>query len=158
MKTFTLHSALWLPKPLDEVFPFFADAHNLQRITPPWLRFEVQTPSPIPMKVGQTIDYKLKVHGFPLRWRSEITAWQPPYRFVDEQLKGPYRQWIHEHRFTERDGMTYAEDIVRYAVPGGALIHGLFVKADVERIFAYRTQALEEIFGKAAPERIPSAA
>lgn len=158
MKVFTLHTQLWLPRPLDAVFPFFADAYNLERITPPFLNFEVLTPAPIPMKVGQTIDYKLRVHGLPLRWRSEITAWDPPHRFVDEQLRGPYRQWIHEHRFSEREGLTLAEDTVRYAVPGGALVHGLFVKPDVERIFEYRRQALQEIFGRVEPQDVPAAA
>ncbi len=147
MKTFRLQTGLWLPKPLDEVFPFFADAHNLQAITPPFLRFEVETPRPVPMEEGSLIDYKLRVRGLPLRWRSEITAWEPPYRFVDEQRQGPYRLWVHEHRFTEREGKTFCEDDVEYAVPGGALINWLVVERDVKAIFAYRSKKLVEIFG-----------
>ena len=145
----SIRSSVLLAKPLSEVFPFFSDALNLQRITPPWLRFEVLTPQPISMEVGKKIDYRLRVRGFPLRWTSEITAWEPPFRFVDEQVRGPYRLWVHEHRFSEKDGMTLAEDYVRYAVFGGALTDRLFVRRDVERIFAYRRKTMIELFGTA---------
>ena len=120
MRTFELTSELMLPRPPAEVFPFFADARNLERLTPPWLRFEVLTPGTIEMRPGATIDYRLRLRGVPIRWRSEITAWEPPFRFVDEQRRGPYRLWIHEHRFDERDGRTVASDHVRYAVGVGA--------------------------------------
>lgn len=148
MKSFHLRTAIWLPKTLDDVFPFFADAYNLQEITPPFLNFEVVTPRPVPMRVGRRIDYKLRVRGIPLRWQSEITAWEPPHRFVDEQRKGPYRLWIHEHRFSERDGMTLCEDHVEYAVLGGALINRLIVERDVQAIFAHRQRKMVEIFGQ----------
>ena len=108
MKIYELRTQVRLPRPIDEVFPFFADAHNLETLTPPWLKFHVLTPKPIAMAVGTKIDYKLRIRGLPLRWRSEITAWEPPFRFQDEQLRGPYRQWIHEHTFQEADGMTLA--------------------------------------------------
>jgi ligand-binding SRPBCC domain-containing protein len=147
MKVFTLTSKVWLPRPLDEVFPFFADARNLEELTPPWLRFEVLTPGPVSMAVGTRIAYRLRVHGIPIRWQSEITAWQPPHRFVDEQAHGPYRLWIHEHRFSERNGNTLAEDFVRYAVYGGAAVNRLLVARDVERIFEYRRQQMQQIFG-----------
>jgi len=98
------------------------------------------------MKRGQTIDYRLKVRGFPLRWRSEITEWAPPYRFVDEQIQGPYKVWRHEHIFTERDGKTICEDDVVYAVFGGPLVNRLLVESDVKRIFEYRRKRLLEIF------------
>ena len=158
MRTFRLHTSLWLDKPLEGVFEFFADAHNLQEITPPFLSFEVLAPRPVPMHVGQTIDYRLRVRGLPLSWRSEITAWEPPYRFVDEQVRGPYRAWVHEHRFSERDGKTLAEDSVCYAVPGGSLVHRLFVERDVRKIFEYRKQRLEELFGRVEAGDIPRAA
>ena len=109
-------SELWLPRPREEVFAFFSDARNLDAITPPWVCFRMLTPAPVEMKAGALIDYKLRVHGIPIRWRSKITEWEPPVRFVDEQLRGPYRLWIHEHEFESRDGGTLVRDYVRYAV------------------------------------------
>lgn len=146
MNIHTFEKEIMLPRPREEVFAFFADARNLQTITPSWLRFEIKTPGEIEMKPGTRIDYKLRVHGIPLSWVSEITIWEPPHRFVDEQRKGPYLLWIHEHRFSEKDGLTLAADKVRYAVPGGALIHKLFVERDIKNIFEYRGKKLEEIF------------
>jgi len=115
-------SSIWLPRPLDEVFAFFSDASNLEVITPPWLSFSVVTPAPIEMRPGTLIDYRLRFRGFPLRWRSEITSWDPPHRFADAQVKGPYRQWIHEHTFVEKDGGTLAGDRVEamYGMENGA--------------------------------------
>jgi ligand-binding SRPBCC domain-containing protein len=146
MKTHILHAEMSLPRPLDEVFSFFADARNLERITPPWVMFRLLTPGDIPMRVGALIDYRIRVHGVPLRWQSEITAWEPGRRFVDEQRRGPYRSWIHEHRFSEKDGGTLVEDRVEYAVPGGPIVNKLFVANDVAKIFEYRKRKLEEIF------------
>ena len=148
MKTFKHSSAQWLPTPLNEVFPFFADARNLEELTPDWLSFTVLTPEPIPMAVGTTIDYRLAWRGIPLRWRSEIAAWQPPHRFIDRQLRGPYRLWHHEHRFEERDGGTNVIDEVEYAVWGGALAVNLGVRRDIERIFDHRRRRLIELFGE----------
>lgn len=147
MKIFIFESELQLARPVSEVFPFFADARNLQALTPDWLNFEVLTPGPVELRVGALIDYRLRVHGLPLRWRTHIKVWEPPHRFVDEQLRGPYRQWIHEHTFAERNGGTLARDVVHYAVPGGALINRLFVRRDVERIFAFRREQLWARFG-----------
>ena len=141
-----LLSSVQLDAPLAAVFPFFADARNLEALTPPWVRFEISTPSPIEMRAGALIDYRLRVHGLPLRWRSEITAWDPPYRFVDEQRRGPYRAWRHEHRFTAEGGGTLVEDDVTYAVLGGAIVDRLFVRRDLERIFAFRREALRAAF------------
>ena len=112
MRVRNFDSQLWLPQPRDKVFAVFSDAANLDAITPPWLNFRTVTPGPIEMHLGTMIDYNLRVHGFPVRWRSEITAWEPPTRFVDEQRSGPYRLWIHEHIFTERDGGTLVGDRV----------------------------------------------
>jgi ligand-binding SRPBCC domain-containing protein len=147
MKIHEYRSELLLQSPLDVVFPFFSDAANLEAITPPWVHFQVVTPRPVEMRVGALIDYRLRVRGFPLRWQSEITAWEPPTRFVDEQRRGPYRLWKHEHRFEECDGATRALDIVHYAVPFDILSHGLIVKPDIERIFAFRTEELLKRFG-----------
>ena len=148
MKIYEFTTELSLPCPVSKVFDFFSDAGNLQAITPPWLNFEILTPRPLPMRTGAIIDYRLRIHGLPLKWRTEITAWSPPHRFVDEQRRGPYRLWIHEHRFVEKDGQTFCTDFVRDAVPGGPLVHRLFVRRDVERIFAFRQQRLREIFDR----------
>lgn len=147
MRVFTLKTSLWLPQPRERVFAFFADAANLEPITPPWLRFRILTPLPIAMAAGTRIDYGLRYRGVPLRWRTEITAWEPPRRFVDSQLRGPYRRWVHEHEFMEQDGGTLAVENVEYALPGGVIANTLLIGRDLERIFAYRRQRLREIFG-----------
>jgi ligand-binding SRPBCC domain-containing protein len=140
-------SELWLPYRREVVFSFFSDALNLQTITPAFLNFVVLTPPPIIMQAGTQIDYKLRLRGFPIRWRSLISTWEPPHRFIDEQLHGPYRLWIHEHIFEEHEDGTLAKDYVRYAVPGGAFIERLFVRRDVEAIFAFRAKRLKELLG-----------
>lgn len=150
---YQLEAKLWLPRPIDEVFAFFADARNLDAITPDWLRFRILTPLPVIMRRGLLLDYRLRVRGIPMRWRSEITAWHPPHRFVDEQRKGPYRRWVHEHLFHAEDGGTEVIDRVDYAVPGGQLVHRLFVKGDVTSIFAHRSRRLKEIF-RGDPESV----
>jgi len=147
MNVFIFETELWLPRPRTEVFDFFTDAHNLQILTPDFLNFEILTPRPIPMYAGALIDYRLRVHGIPVRWRTKITTWEPPLRFVDEQIRGPYRQWIHEHRFVEKDGRTLCNDEVRYAVWGGAVVNNLFVRRDVRAIFEFRRKKLLEMFG-----------
>ena len=139
-------SELWLPLPPEALFPFFSDAGNLEQTTPPWLHFRVLTPKPIEMKAGALIDYRLKVHGLPMKWRTRITCWDPPHRFEDEQLRGPYRKWVHEHTFEERDGGTVVRDRVEYATPFDWLVHGILVRPDIERIFDYRTKALRKRF------------
>jgi ligand-binding SRPBCC domain-containing protein len=146
VREFTFHAELWLPRPRDAVFAFFADARNLQAITPPWVNFEVLTPAPIEMRPGALIDYRIRVHGLPIRWRTEIAEWNPPHRFVDVQLRGPYTLWHHTHTFEEHDGRTLCVDDVRYHPRGGALVNWLFVRRDVERIFAHRQQRLREMF------------
>ena len=137
---------LWLPLPPEAVFPFFGNAANLEAITPPWLGFRILTPPPIAMREGTLIDYRLRVHGLPLRWRTRISAWQPPHRFVDEQLRGPYRQWIHEHTFEAHNHGTLARDLVRYAVPFDLMAHPLFVRRDIEKIFEFRSAELKRRF------------
>jgi ligand-binding SRPBCC domain-containing protein len=147
------NSELWLPRPVDEVFDFFGDAANLQALTPSWLNLHVHTPAPIVMRPGTLIDYRLRIRGIPVRWQTEITVWERPHRFVDIQKRGPYRQWIHEHRFIAQDGGTRCRDSVQYAVPGGWLVQRLFVRRDVERIFKFRAERLREIFpGARNPE------
>jgi ligand-binding SRPBCC domain-containing protein len=145
-KAYRLTSELQLPAPRDRVFTFFSDATNLESITPPWMSFRVQTPRPIEMRAGTRIDYKLRVHGLPLRWRSNISVWEPPERFVDEQEIGPYRFWRHEHAFEETDDGTLVRDTVEYAVPLGAITHVLLVKRDLKRIFEFRREKLCAMF------------
>jgi ligand-binding SRPBCC domain-containing protein len=142
MTTHTFNAELWLPEKRDTVFSFFADARNLEAITPPWLNFVILAPEPIDMRTGARIDYQLRVHGFPMRWKTEISDWDPPFRFVDKQLRGPYKQWIHTHTFEEKSGGTICRDHVEYVVPGGRFINWLIVRRDVEKIFAYRQDAL----------------
>jgi hypothetical protein len=146
MKTFHFRGEQWLPRPISEVFPFFSDARNLGVLTPDWLSFTILTPDPIEMKVGLLLDYRIAWHGIPMRWTSEIEVWEPPHRFVDRQLRGPYRLWHHEHRFVESDNGTRVIDDVEYAVWGGALANRLGVRRDIERIFAYRQHKLDELF------------
>ena len=147
MLIFEHRSEIWLPRPRAEVFAFFSDAGNLERLTPPWLGFEILTPRPIAMRPGARIDYRLKIHGLPIRWKTEITAWDPPRQFVDEQLSGPYRLWHHTHTFIEEGDGTRVVDRVRYAMFGGRWIHKLFVERDVRTIFAFRERVLRDIFG-----------
>lgn len=147
MTTHVFETNLWLPQPRGKIFPFFADAHNLEALTPPWLNFRILTTGEISMRVGATIDYQIRIHGLPVFWRTEITAWTPPTGFIDEQRRGPYRLWRHTHTFEEKDGGTLCRDHVLYAVPGGALINRLFVRRDIEKIFTYRTEVLKKQFG-----------
>jgi len=151
MRVHEFQSEVWLPLTPAELFPFFADAGNLDALTPPWLHFRIVTPTPIAMCEGALIDYRLRVRGVPLRWRTRINVWQPPHRFVDEQLRGPYRQWIHEHTFEASRRGTLARDHVRYAVPLDFLMHRWFVRPDIERIFRFRSEALRRKFPVSPP-------
>lgn len=153
MKTFDFETSLWLPRPREEIFPFFADANNLQAITPAWLDFHVLTPR-VEIRAGALIDYRLRVHGVPLNWRTHIQVWEPPFRFVDEQVRGPYRLWHHEHTFEPADNGTLCRDKVRYAMWGGRLINWLLVRRDVERIFAHRQQCLQKRFASPVGEAV----
>ena len=138
--------------PADRAFAFHADARNLEAITPPWLAFRVVTPDPIAMAAGTLIDYRLTLHRIPIRWRTRIEVWEPPRRFVDVQLSGPYALWEHTHAFEPvGDGAVEIRDRVRYALPLGplgALAHALFVRRDLERIFDYRRGVVAERHGR----------
>jgi ligand-binding SRPBCC domain-containing protein len=137
-----------VPRPLAEVFPFFTDPRNLERLTPPSLRFQVLQ-APRRARAGSLIDYRLRVHGLPLRWRSLILDWEAPHRFVDVAVQGPYALWHHEHRFQDLGGRTLMTDQVRYSLPfppWGDWIAGRLVQADVARIFAYRAKAIRALF------------
>lgn len=144
---FRLTAGLVLPAGIDEVFEFYSDVANLEAITPTWLHFQILSPCPIEMGIGTLIDYRLRLHRVPVHWQSEITAWEPPFRFVDEQRRGPYREWIHEHSFRDLGGETLIFDRVDYGVPFGALANRLLVANDLRKIFAYRHGKLWELFG-----------
>ena len=142
--------------PIDDAFAFYGDARNLERITPPWLGFEVTTPAPIEMGAGTLIEYRLRLHRVPVRWRTRIAAWEPPRRFVDVQTKGPYSLWEHTHTFEEDGpGATIIEDRVRYSIPFGPLgelADRLLVQRDLRQIFDYRRDAVaRELTAAAAP-------
>lgn len=141
----------WLPWSPSDLFPFFADATNLEKLTPPWLHFQIVPPTPLRMQQGTQIDYRLRIRGLPVRWRTLISVWEPPHRFVDEQLRGPYRLWVHEHLFEAWAGGTWVRDRVQYAVPFDACIHRWWVRPDIERIFRYRARVLQELFGRVSP-------
>lgn len=137
-------------RPLGEVFEFFARAENLEQITPPWLRFRIITPGPIEIGLGTLIDYRLRLYGLPLRWTSRIEIWEEERRFVDQQVRGPYRLWRHLHEFVPVGGGTCVHDRVEYALPFGWLGHVLgseAVRRDLARIFDYRHDAVAGLLG-----------
>ncbi|MDH4038251.1 MAG: SRPBCC family protein [Candidatus Krumholzibacteria bacterium] len=142
-----------IERPVEEVFAFYADARNLERITPPWLSFRILTDAPVEMRPGARIDYRIRVHGVPMVWTSEIREWEPPRRFVDVQIRGPYRVWEHTHEFDAVAGGTLVRDVVNYEVPAGWLgevVRRMVVARDVAAIFAHRREALAEIFSTRA--------
>ena len=151
MRVHTLEREQHLPQPPEEAFAFFGDAHNLEAITPPWLGFRIVTPGPIEMAAGTLLEYRLRLHGVPVGWRTRIEQWEPPRRFVDVQLSGPYRLWHHTHSF-ERDGDgTLMCDRVRYALPLwplGELAHLALVRRDLERIFSFRQQRIARLLAQ----------
>jgi uncharacterized protein (TIGR01777 family) len=146
-----LQKKCWLPFPIQEVFKFFSEASNLERITPPWLGFHILSQSTKDIKHGTTIDYRLKIHGIPILWRSEISSWNPPNEFTDIQLKGPYRIWKHTHRFSELGNGTLMEDRVLYQIPMGylgKLVAGKYVKKDIFKIFTYRNTKVIDLLSE----------
>lgn len=147
-----LTRSLWLPQPVAEAFAFFADATNLERITPPELRFRIVTPTPIALRAGAVIDYRLALFGVPLHWRTLISVWEPGVRFVDEQVEGPYGLWVHTHAFRAERGGTRIDDEVRYRLPLGFFSRPALplVAHELARIFDYRARAVTALLGHAA--------
>lgn len=152
MKRHVLEREQWIPASLAEVVGFFADAGNLDTITPPWLRFRILSPLPIEMRSEARIEYRLRLAGVPVRWRTRIAKWDPPFGFVDVQEQGPYALWEHSHHFRPCDGGVWMADVVRYALPFGPLggiAHALGVRAALAAIFDYRFARIRERFGSA---------
>lgn len=145
--------------PVDEAFAFYGDARNLERITPPWLEFEVITPGPIEMGPGTLLDYRLKLHRVPVRWQTRIETWESPRGFVDTQVRGPYTLWEHTHKFeADGPGATIVEDRIRYSIPFGPLgevARRMFVERDLARIFDYRRDAVIRELGGSRSEAEP---
>ena len=151
MAEYLLQREQWIPQPIDEVFAFFADARNLEAITPPWLGFWILTPEPIVMSAGTRIEYQIRWRKLPVRWVTETRCWDPPTGFMDVQLRGPYRLWEHTHSFQTVDGGTRMIDHVRYALPLGplgSLAHTWFVRADLEKIFDFRAERVSALLGE----------
>ncbi len=144
----------WIPRPVDEVFSFFSDPYNLERITPPFLRFRVSATTDDPVRQGTLIDYRLRLHGVPIRWRTRIEEWLPQQRFVDRQLSGPYKLWHHTHDFEAYDGGTRIRDHVRYQLPFGRIgtfVAGSLVLREINEIFLYRRNETRNFFGASEP-------
>jgi Uncharacterized conserved protein len=142
-----VHAETVVPASLEETFAFFADAANLERLTPPWLNFRIRTPLPIEMREGTEIEYRIGLHGIPMPWRSRIDVWEPGIRFVDRQTFGPYLWWHHEHRFARVPEGTQVVDEVEY-VPHLRWLTAPFVRGEVAKIFDYRQDALRRIFSR----------
>ena len=138
MQDFHVSSKLILQHPIEQVFEFFSKAENLNFLTPPWVRFSILTPLPIEMSTGALIRYRIRLRGIPIRWDSEITQWEPPFRFQDTQRRGPYTRWVHSHLFEEVAEGTLVTDEVDYRVPGGRLVNWLYVAPELRRIFSHR--------------------
>jgi ligand-binding SRPBCC domain-containing protein len=149
-----------VPLGVADAFAFYGSADNLERITPPWLRFEIRDPRPRQLSAGARLEYSLVLHRFPVRWTTEIRIWEPPHRFVDFQVRGPYRLWEHTHTFEPADGGTLITDRVDYAIPYGplgALAHLAFVRRDLRRIFDYRRDAVAALLGQPSEAARPRA-
>jgi ligand-binding SRPBCC domain-containing protein len=159
MTQHVLERAQLVPRPRAEVFAFFADAHNLEAITPSFLRFRILTPAPIPMTPGTLIDYRLSLAGIPFGWRTRIEEYVPGERFVDVQLRGPYARWHHLHTFEDAAGGTWVRDRVEYALPLGplgALAHALFVRRALARIFDHRRDEIARRLAGAPGDAVPA--
>ena len=152
MRIHRLEREQWIPAPQEQVFAFFSDARNLESLAPPWVGFRFAAPPPSPMLAGARIEYRIRLAGIPVRWRTAIQSWDPPHGFVDVEERGPYALWEHTHRFKPCAGGTLMGDSVRYALPLGplgALAHALAVRAALAAIFDHRFLRIRELF----PER-----
>lgn len=148
MRTYILEREQWLPKSVNEAYSFFSRPENLQLITPPWLDFRMVQASEV-LAAGSLIRYRLRWHGVPIRWTTEIIEWNPPHGFVDRSVSGPYALWNHEHWFVAKDGGTTMRDRVTYGLPlgwAGSVAHWVLVKRDTEKLFDFRAEAMRRLF------------
>lgn len=148
MKEYVIERNVWVARPVSTVFPFFAAAENLERITPPELGFRIRSPLPIDMRRGALIDYTIKLYGIPMNWQTGITEWDPPYSFEDTQLSGPYAKWVHTHSFVSDRRGTSIQDRVVYALPFGPIgrLAHPFVRRQLRRVFEFREAFLAQHF------------
>ena len=149
MADHVLEFRVWLPRPREEVFPFFADPRNLAVLDPPWLGFRLLCSPPDSLEAGAVFDFRIRWLGIPVRWRALIREYDPPYRFVDVQVRGPYARWEHRHLFRAGEGGTWVEDRITYRLPLGPLgrvLHTLWVRRQLAALFAHRRRRLEELF------------
>jgi len=149
MKTFEINMKQYINKPLEVVFEFFSKPENLEMITPKSLSFNILTPTPIKMEKGSLIDYTIRLFGIPIHWRTLISDYEPPFRFVDQQIKGPYTFWHHTHTFKLVEGGVEIIDEVKYSLPLGwlgTLAHAIWVRKDLEKIFEYRKTVIQHYF------------
>jgi hypothetical protein len=156
MQVHTFEAHQWVSSPIEQTFEFFADAANLEAITPPFLNFRILTQLPVEMRVGARIDYRIALYGLPMTWKTHIDQWEPGRSFIDRQLSGPYAQWIHLHTFEPSQGGTQLYDRVQYALPLDPLSrpgHPIFVRPTIERIFAYRRKVIADRFGGEGKQR-----
>ena len=149
MENFTIYRSQFIDKPRDVVFSFFSKPENLEYITPPYLHFKIMNTLPVSMKEGQIINYKLRIRGISIKWSSLIKSYSPPFNFIDEQIKGPYSVWHHTHEFIEEKNGTRIIDNIIYKIPLGfigKLINHFWVAKDLEKIFNYRQDKVNEFF------------
>ena len=149
MKTFEINMKQYINKPLEVVFEFFSKPENLEMITPKSLSFNILTPTPIKMEKGSLIDYTIRLFGIPIHWRTLISDYEPPFRFVDQQIKGPYTFWHHTHTFKLVEGGVEIIDQVKYSLPLGwlgTLAHAIWVRKDLEKIFEHRKNVIQNYF------------
>ena len=152
MKLYSLHFKQTINRPIEEVFDFFSKPENLSRITPKKLNFKILTPTPIKMMKGQIIDYTIRLIGFQIHWRTLITDYNPPYSFIDQQINGPYTIWHHKHTFKKTANGVEIYDDITYSIPFGIIgriLHYIWIKKDLEKIFKHREKVIEQIFNMA---------
>jgi len=151
MKVYSLKRKQFIKLPIEKVFDFFSKPENLEKITPSSLSFKIITPIPIDMSKGALIDYTIKLFFYPVHWRTIISDYNPPYSFIDQQIKGPYKFWHHSHEFKEVNDGVEIIDNVKYSVPFGVvgrLAHKIWIRNELNKIFDYRMKIINDLINK----------